>query len=81
MAVHEILVGTLGVASAIRESKTSMIPSLIQAGGREGMQSLDRALQKLVEAGTVSARDAMDKALDKEAFAKVPAVRAELGEA
>jgi len=80
VAVHEILVGTLGVASAIRESKTSMIPSLIQAGGREGMQSLDRALQKLVEAGTVTARDAMDKALDKEAFGKVPAVRDQLGE-
>jgi len=80
VAVHEILVGTTGVASAIRESKTSMIASLIQGGGGQGMQSMDKALQKLVEAGTVSPRDALDKALDKEAFAKIPALRAEVGE-
>ncbi|MCX4240936.1 type IV pilus twitching motility protein PilT [Paraliomyxa miuraensis] len=78
VAVHEILVGTLGVASAIRERKTAMIGSLIQAGGREGMQSLDRALQNLVEAGTVNAHDALDKAVDKEAFARIPAVRERL---
>ncbi len=80
VAVHEILVGTLGVASAIREAKTSMLSSLIQGGARDGMQSMDRALQKLVEAGTVSPQDALDKALDKETFAKIPAVRAVIGE-
>lgn len=76
VAVHEVLVGTRAVASAIRESKTSMLPSIIQAGGREGMQSMDRALARLLEEGTVSPRDALDKALDKEAFARIPAVAA-----
>lgn len=80
VAVHEVLIGTRGVASAIRESKTSMLNSLIQGGGREGMQSMDKALQALVEAGTVHPRDALDKALDKEAFARIPAVRAAIGE-
>ncbi len=80
VAVHEILVGTTGVASAIRESKTSMIASLIQGGGREGMQSMDKALQTLVEAGTIRPTDALDKALDKEAFMRIPAVRAAVGE-
>ncbi|MEM9463689.1 MAG: PilT/PilU family type 4a pilus ATPase [Myxococcota bacterium] len=80
VAVHEILIGTRGVASAIRESKTAMIASLIQGGGREGMQSMDRALQVLVEAGTISPQDALEKALDKEAFARIPAVRRVVGE-
>ncbi|MEM7158886.1 MAG: PilT/PilU family type 4a pilus ATPase [Myxococcota bacterium] len=75
VAVHEILVGTTGVASAIRESKTSMISSLIQGGGREGMQSMDKALQALLDEGTISPLDALDKALDKEAFQRLPKVR------
>jgi len=80
VAVHEILVGTTGVASAIRESKTSMIASLIQGGGRDGMQSMDKALQVLVEAGTIRPLDALDKAADKEAFTRIPAVRAAVGD-
>jgi twitching motility protein PilT len=74
VAVHEILVANTGVAAAIRESKISMIPSLIQGGAREGMQTMDRALQALVEQRKVSAQDALEKALDKESFAKIPAV-------
>lgn len=78
VAVHEVLVGNRAVASAIRESKTAMLASVIQAGARDGMQSMDRALARLVEDGTVSPRDALDKALDKEAFAKIPVVRSGL---
>lgn len=78
VAAHEILIGSTGVSAAIRESKTSMIPSLIQGGGRHGMQSMDKALQKLVEAGTIAAQDALEKAIDKESFAKLPAVRSKL---
>src|SRR5690606_11806632 len=78
VAVHEILVSNTGIASAIRESKTSLIPSLIQGGRSQGMQSMDSALEKLVLEGTVSAQDALDKALDKESFAKIPAVRNQL---
>jgi twitching motility protein PilT len=78
IAVHEILVGNTGIAAAIRESKTSLIPSLIQGGRREGMQSMDSALEKLVNEGVVTAQDALDKALDKESFAKIPTVRNQL---
>ncbi len=78
IAVHEILVANTGIAAAIRESKTSLIPSLIQGGRREGMQSMDAALEKLVVDGIVTAKDALDKALDKESFAKIPAVRNQL---
>ena len=78
IAVHEILISNTGVGAAIRESKTSLIPSLIQGGRRDGMQSMDSALEKLVVEGIVTAHDALDKALDKESFAKIPAVRSQL---
>jgi twitching motility protein PilT len=71
IAVHEILLGTLALASVIRESKTQQIASLIQQGQSEGMQGMDTALEKLVRAGTVKAEAAWEKALDKEGFAKL----------
>lgn len=78
VAVHEILVGTTGVAAAIREAKTSLIASLIQGGARDGMQSMDKSLEKLVLDKTVTATAALDKALDKVSFGKIPAVAAGL---
>lgn len=74
LAVHEILIATTAVASTIRESKTMMIPSLIQAGAQVGMQSMDAGLERLVREKVVTARDAFEKALDKESFSKVPVV-------
>ncbi|MGB8328669.1 MAG: PilT/PilU family type 4a pilus ATPase [Polyangiales bacterium] len=78
VAAQEILIGTPGVASAIRESKTSMLQSLIQGGGSFGMQSIDAVLGRLVAEGAVSASDALDKAADKDNFAKLPQVAAGL---
>lgn len=70
VAAHEILLGSLALASLIREGKTQQIPSFIQSGMSEGMQTMDYCLEKLVKAGTVKVSDAMEKATDKEAFAK-----------
>ncbi len=81
VAAHEVLVGTNAVASAIRESKTSMIPSLIQGGAQDGMRGLDPTLEKLVIEGTVRAQDALEKASDKRHFAKLPGVARKLDEA
>lgn len=78
VAVHEVLVGTVGVAAAIRESKTSLLPSLIQGGQKHGMQTMDRTLEKLVLDGTITAEDALAKALDKESFSKLPGVASKL---
>jgi len=78
IAAHEILVGTTGVSTCIRENRTSMIDSLIQGGAREGMQGMDPTLDKLVREGHVSAQAALDKALDKNTFAKLPHVRSQL---
>ncbi len=78
VAVHEILIGTTAISSTIREAKTLMIPSLIQAGAQLGMQSMDAALERLVREGIVSARDAYEKALDKESFSRVECVASSL---
>jgi len=80
IAAHEILIASTGVSSTIREAKTMMIPSLIQAGAQQGMQAMDAALERLVRDGVVTARDAYEKALDKESFAKVPCVASGLSE-
>ncbi|MCX5744026.1 MAG: PilT/PilU family type 4a pilus ATPase [Proteobacteria bacterium] len=74
VAVHEILIGSLALASLIREGKTNQISSLIQSGLNEGMQTMDSALEKLVAAGAIGARDALEKALDKESFSRLPLV-------
>lgn len=78
IAAQEILIGTPGVASAIREAKTSMLQSLIQSGGSHGMQSIDAVLEKLVAEGKVSPQDALDKAADKNHFARLPRIAAAL---
>jgi twitching motility protein PilT len=68
VAVNEILVSNRAVASIIREGKIEKIISILQSGGREGMQTMDDALMKLVKEGTIDGRDAYMKALDKKNF-------------
>jgi twitching motility protein PilT len=71
VAAHEILVGSPALASMIRENKTFQIPSLMQAGQAQGMQTMDMSLERLVRDGTITAETAIEKALDKESFAKL----------
>ena len=71
LAVHEILVGSPALASMIRENKTFQVPSLMQAGQAQGMQTMDMSLERLVRARTISVETALEKALDKESFAKL----------
>jgi twitching motility protein PilT len=78
VAAQEILIGTSGVAAAIREAKISMLQSLIQSGGSYGMQSIDAVLEKMVNEGKVTPEDALEKAADKDSFARIPKVAAAL---
>jgi twitching motility protein PilT len=73
-AVQEILIGNRAVASIIREGKTMMLPSLIQSGRGEGMQSMDDTLLTLVKEGRIKPGDALAKAIDKENFVKNPVI-------
>ena len=77
VAAHEILIGTPGIASLIREGKTFQISSLIQAGQALGMQTMDMALERLVAMKTIAIEAAIEKALDKEHFARTVGQRME----
>jgi twitching motility protein PilT len=71
VASHEILVGSQALSAMIRENKTFQIPSLMQGGQAQGMQTMDMALERLVREGTISVETAIEKAADKESFTKL----------
>ncbi|NQV42085.1 MAG: type IV pilus twitching motility protein PilT [Candidatus Marinimicrobia bacterium] len=50
----EIMIANSAVRNLIREDKIYQIPSVIQAGGVDGMQTLDQDLQRLVSAGKIT---------------------------
>lgn len=64
----EILVGTTALANLIREGKTYQIPSLIQTGRREGMQTMDQAILELLRSKRITAQEAYRKAIDKDIY-------------
>jgi twitching motility protein PilT len=54
VAACEVLVPTSAVRNLIREGKIHQIPSVIQTGAAQGMQSMDAALATLVRAGSIT---------------------------
>jgi len=67
-AANEILLGSPALANIIREGKVSQIPSLIQGGLSEGMQTMDYALTKLLKEGRITPEAAYEKASDRSLF-------------
>ena len=57
----EVLVATPAVRNLIREGKTHQIYSIMQAGGRFGMQTMDQSLADLVIAGTITLKTATER--------------------
>lgn len=49
----EVMVASVAVRNLIREDKIYQIPSVIQSGGKQGMQSLDQDLQRLLHKGMI----------------------------
>jgi len=64
----EILVNTPAVANLIRESKTFMLPGIIQTGKKLGMKLMDDSLMDLVEKELISPHEAYDRAEQKHLF-------------
>jgi twitching motility protein PilT len=62
----EVLVCTPAVRNLIREGKTHQIYSIMQAGGRFGMQTMDQSLANLVKLGAVSQQLAYERCHDPE---------------
>jgi twitching motility protein PilT len=61
-AACEVLVPTAAVRNLIREGKIHQIPSVIQTGAAQGMQTMDSALATLVRAGTITPEVALSRA-------------------
>jgi twitching motility protein PilT len=71
VAAQEILICAHAVAAIIRENKSFQLPSLIQGGRAQGMQTMDMALAQYVRMGIVTPQAALEKAEDKEAAKKM----------
>jgi twitching motility protein PilT len=68
VAVHEVLLRSSALANLIREGNTAMIANAIQAGKKDGMQTMDDALLAAVQGGAVAAEEAFEIASDKKRF-------------
>ncbi|MCX7718469.1 MAG: PilT/PilU family type 4a pilus ATPase [Candidatus Sumerlaeaceae bacterium] len=68
---QEILIVTPGVAQAIKDGKTHQLVSLMQAGKKLGMKTMDESLAELVERGIISGREAYMRAESKAMFESV----------
>ncbi|MEA3442274.1 MAG: type IV pilus twitching motility protein PilT [Chloroflexota bacterium] len=71
IAAFEILVATPAVRNLIRTSKTYELPTVIQLGAKDGMQSLNQALAHLVTSCTVTAEEALLKSSTPEQLKKL----------
>ena len=68
VACFEVLKNTLAVANMIRDEKTFQIPSAMQIGRSQGMQTFDEALRSLLSAEKITGETAYRGALKKEDF-------------
>jgi twitching motility protein PilT len=64
----EVMIVTAGIRNLIRQGKTHQIYSLIETGGEEGMQTMDRALASLVRRGQLSGTEALARAIDQDTY-------------
>ena len=64
----EILINTPAVAALIRDSKTFMLPGVIQTGKRQGMKLMDDSLMELLTAGLITPQEAFERADQKKPF-------------
>jgi len=64
VGVFEILIANGAVRNLIRTNKTFELPSTLQLGSKEGMQTLNQALAQLVNSGTITIEEAVRKSSD-----------------
>ena len=66
----EIMIANTAIRNLVREDRIYQIPSIIQAGGVDGMQSLDQDLQRLVTKGSIERKMAQTIADNPKLFAQ-----------
>jgi twitching motility protein PilT len=62
----EVMVATPAIRNLIREGKTHQIYSMLQAGGRYGMVTMDMSLAQLVRARSISVEMAIERCANEE---------------
>jgi twitching motility protein PilT len=67
----EVLIATSAVRNLIREGKVHQIYSVMQAGGRFGMRTMDASLAELVRAGQITQQLAVERAHDPEELTRL----------
>ena len=70
-AAIEVLTVTPAVSNLIREGKTFQLDSIIQTGKKDGMISMDTALENLVKGDLIDVKEALKHAKDKSIFQKM----------
>lgn len=68
VAALEILVATTAVRNLIREGKNHQIPSAMQVGQKDGMQTMDMALIELANKGLITREEAQAKSMTPNLF-------------
>jgi len=68
VAALEVLVNTSAVSNLIRQGKLDQLETAMQAGGNQGMQTMDNALMELVTKDVITGQDAYLQANHKTPF-------------
>ncbi len=71
VAAAEVLIATSAVRNLIREGKVHQVYSVMQAGGRFGMRTMDASLAELVRAGKVTHQLAMERSHDPDELTRL----------
>jgi len=74
IAALEIMTGTTAIRNLIREGKIHQIPGTMQVSQKDGMQTMDMALQNLVTRGLVTKEEAQSKSMTANLFGPSAAV-------
>jgi twitching motility protein PilT len=71
MLAAEVLVNNQAASALIRSGKAHQLHSVIQAGGKLGMRSLDAELRRLLRKGEITREEAYNHAVDRSKFESV----------
>jgi twitching motility protein PilT len=72
VAALEIMTGTTAIRNLVREGKVHQIPGTMQVSQKDGMQTMDMALQNLVAKGVVTKEEAQSKSMTPNLFGTSP---------
>jgi twitching motility protein PilT len=68
VAALEIMTGSTAIRNLVREGKVHQIPGTMQVSQKDGMQTMDMALQNLVAKGVVTKEEAQSKSMTPNLF-------------